>query len=48
MRKKLEEFKVIILTKEDQKVFVETLLNPPKLNQKVKNAAQRYKQMMGI
>lgn len=34
---------IMILSKEDQRVFIAALLNPPPPSLKLRNAAQRYK-----
>jgi len=44
----IREHDIMTLTKEDQEVFVAALLNPPEPDKKLKDAAQRYKQIMGI
>lgn len=40
----LEERKNILASKEDQEIFFQALLNPPKPNEKLKIAARQYKQ----
>lgn len=42
------EHEKMILTKQDQEVFVAALLNPPEPSAKLRNAAQRYKQKMDV
>lgn len=42
------EHENMILTKQDQEVFVAALLNPPEPSAKLRNAAQRYKQKMDV
>lgn len=44
----ITEHENIILTKQDQQVFVAALLNPPEPSAKLRDAAQRYKQKMDI
>ncbi|MBH8554855.1 DUF1778 domain-containing protein [Nostocaceae cyanobacterium CENA357] len=44
----IQEHEMIILSRQDQEVFVEALLNPPEPSAKLKTAAQRYKQNMGV
>ncbi|WP_298916710.1 DUF1778 domain-containing protein [uncultured Nostoc sp.] len=44
----IQENEMMILSREDQEVFVEALLNPPEPSAKLKTAAQRYKQNMGV
>jgi uncharacterized protein (DUF1778 family) len=39
---------MMILSRQDQEVFVEALLNLPEPSAKLKAAAQRYKQNMGV
>jgi uncharacterized protein (DUF1778 family) len=38
----------MVLSRKDQEVFVEALLNPSAPNQKLQVAAQRYKKNMGV
>ncbi|WGV28870.1 DUF1778 domain-containing protein [Halotia branconii CENA392] len=44
----IQENEMMILSRKDQEVFVEALLNPPEPSAKLKAAAQRYKQNMGV
>ncbi|BCL34694.1 DUF1778 domain-containing protein [Nostoc sp. MS1] len=44
----IQENEMMILSRQDQEVFVEALLNPPAPNAKLRAAAQRYKQNMGV
>ncbi|MEA5505121.1 DUF1778 domain-containing protein [Halotia wernerae UHCC 0503] len=44
----IQEHEMMILSRQDQEVFVEALLNPPEPSAKLKAAAQRYKQNMGV
>jgi uncharacterized protein (DUF1778 family) len=44
----IQENEMMILGRQDQEVFVEALLNPPEPSAKLKAAAQRYKQNMGV
>lgn len=44
----IQENEIMILSKRDQEVFVEALLNPPEPSAKLKAAAQRYMKRMGI
>ncbi len=44
----IQENEMMILSKQDQEIFVEALLNPPEPSAKLKAAAQRYKQNMGV
>jgi uncharacterized protein (DUF1778 family) len=39
--------KVITLTTQEQKVFVEALLNPPEPGPRLRSAARRYRKIMG-
>jgi len=41
----IREFEVMELREEDRRVFVEALLNPPELNEALRAAAARHKQM---
>jgi uncharacterized protein (DUF1778 family) len=38
----------MVLSRKDQEVFVEALLNPPEASHKLRLAAQRYKKNMGV
>ena len=42
----MQEQRVITLTAREQKVFVETLLNPPAPGPRLRIAARRYRKMM--
>ncbi|MDJ0615187.1 MAG: DUF1778 domain-containing protein [Calothrix sp. MO_192.B10] len=42
------EHENMILTKQDQEVFVAAMLNPPEPSAKLRDAAQRYKQKMNV
>lgn len=44
----IQEHDTMILSMRDREVFVEALLNPPVPSEKLRSAAQRYKQRMGI
>lgn len=44
----IQEHEVMILSRRDQEVFVEALLNPAEPSAKLTTAAQRYKQNMGL
>ena len=44
----IQENEMMILSRQDQEVFVEALLNPPEPSAKLKTAVQRYKQNMGV
>ncbi|MBW4613520.1 MAG: DUF1778 domain-containing protein [Desmonostoc vinosum HA7617-LM4] len=44
----IHEHEMMILTKQDQEVFVTALLNPPEPSAKLRDAAQRYKQTMDV
>ncbi|MCM0590479.1 MAG: DUF1778 domain-containing protein [Gloeotrichia echinulata CP02] len=44
----IQEQEMMILTKQDQEVFVAALLNPPEPSTKLRDAAQRYQQKMGV
>lgn len=44
----IQEKEIMLLSKKDQEVFVEALLNPPKPSGKLQLAAQRYKKNMGV
>jgi uncharacterized protein (DUF1778 family) len=43
----IQEHEMMILSVRDQEVFVEALLNPPNPSEKLRTAAQRYKQKIG-
>lgn len=47
-KKVIMEHENMILTKQDQEVFVAALLNPPEPSTKLRNAAQRYQQKMDV
>lgn len=42
----MQENEIIILSKQDQEVFIEAMLNPPEPSTKLKTAAQRYKKYL--
>ena len=42
----IKQHQILKLSVEDSEIFVDALLNPPKLNDALKAAAQRYKQIM--
>ncbi|AFZ26318.1 hypothetical protein Cylst_4219 [Cylindrospermum stagnale PCC 7417] len=44
----IQEQEMMRLSKQDQEFFVKALLNPPSPNSKLRNAAQRYQQNMGV
>ena len=44
----IQGHEIMVLSKKDQEVFIEALLNPPAPNQKLRAAAERYKKNMGI
>ena len=44
----IQENEIMVLSKKDQEVFVEALLNPPAPSEKLRVAAQRYKKNMGV
>jgi uncharacterized protein (DUF1778 family) len=46
-KRAIQEHEMMILSVRDQEVFVETLLNPPNPSEKLRTAAQRYKQKIG-
>lgn len=43
----IQEHEMMILSVRDREVFVEALLNPPNPSDKLRSAAQRYKQKIG-
>jgi uncharacterized protein (DUF1778 family) len=43
----VREQQVLVLTAEEQKTFVECLLNPPAPGKRLREAARRYKKLMG-
>lgn len=47
-KRAIQEHEMITLSARDREVFVEALLNPPAPNEKLRAAAQRYRQNMGI
>ena len=47
-KRAIKEHEMMILSVQDREVFVEALLNPPEPSDKLKAAAQRYKQQMGV
>ncbi|MFM7405129.1 MAG: DUF1778 domain-containing protein [Cuspidothrix sp.] len=44
----IQQNEIMVLSRKDQEVFVEALLNPPAPGQKLQVAAQRYKKNMGV
>ena len=46
-KRAIQEHEMMMLSVQDREVFVEALLNPPQPNNKLKAAAQRYKQNIG-
>lgn len=44
----VQEHDIVILSARDRAVFVEALLNPPEPSNKLRAAARRYKQKMGV
>ena len=44
----IQENEIMVLSRKDQEIFVEALLNPPEPSEKLRLAAQRYKKNMGI
>jgi uncharacterized protein (DUF1778 family) len=44
----IQENEIMVLSRKDQEIFVEALLNPPEPREKLRLAAQRYKKNMGI
>ena len=44
----IQENEIMVLSRKDQEVFVEALLNPPAPSEKLRVAAQRYKKNMGV
>jgi uncharacterized protein (DUF1778 family) len=47
-KKAIQEHEMMILSAQDREVFVKALLNPPEPSAKLRAAAQRYKQQMGM
>jgi len=45
-KRAIQEHEMMTLSVQDREVFVEALLNPPESSNKLKAAAQRYKQIM--
>jgi uncharacterized protein (DUF1778 family) len=43
----IQEHEMMILSVRDRELFVEALLNPPNPSEKLRTAAQRYKQKIG-
>lgn len=41
----IQENEIMVLSRQDQEVFVEALLNPPLPSEKLQSAAQRYKKI---
>jgi uncharacterized protein (DUF1778 family) len=46
-KRAIQEHEMMILSVRDREVFVEALLNPPNPGDKLRTAAQRYKQKIG-
>jgi uncharacterized protein (DUF1778 family) len=46
-KRAIQEHEMMTLSVRDREVFVEALLNPPEPSDKLRAAAQRYKQNMG-
>ena len=46
-KRAIQEHEMMILSVQDREVFVEALLNPPNPSDKLRSAAQRYKQKIG-
>ena len=44
----IQENEIMVLSRKDQEVFVEALLNPPEPSNKLRLAAQLYKKNMGV
>lgn len=44
----IQQHQMLKLSVEDSEAFVDALLNPPKLNDSLKSAALRYKQVMSV
>lgn len=44
----VQEQEIMTLSAQDRAVFVQALLNPPEPSQKLRAAAQRYKQRIGV
>jgi uncharacterized protein (DUF1778 family) len=47
-KKAIQEHEIMILSAQDREVFANALLNPPEPSAKLRAAAQRYKQQMGM
>jgi uncharacterized protein (DUF1778 family) len=47
-KRTVQEHEIMTLSAQDQAVFVQALLNPPEPSQKLRAAAQRYKQETGV
>lgn len=47
-KKAIQENEMMTLSAQDREVFVEALLNPPAPSEKLRTAAQRYRQKMGV
>jgi uncharacterized protein (DUF1778 family) len=43
----VRQYQVIELSRRDQLAFVKSLLSPPRPNQRLQQAAQRYEQVLG-
>lgn len=46
-RQVIDDTEVVRLAMEDQRVFLEALLNPPEPNEALKRAERRYREMTG-
>ena len=44
----IQENEIMVLSRKDQEIFVEALLNPPEPSEKLRLAAQRYKKNMDV
>ncbi|MFM5941621.1 MAG: DUF1778 domain-containing protein [Dolichospermum sp.] len=44
----IQENEIMILSRKDQEIFVEALVNPPEPSEKLRLAAQRYKKNIGV
>ncbi|MFM6868714.1 MAG: DUF1778 domain-containing protein [Dolichospermum sp.] len=44
----IQENEIMILSRKDQEIFVEALVNPPEPSEKLRLAAQRHKKNMGV
>ncbi|MEQ8963878.1 MAG: DUF1778 domain-containing protein [Coleofasciculus sp. C2-GNP5-27] len=44
----IQEHEIMTLSAQDREVFVKALLNPPEPSDKLRTAAQRYRQKLGV